>query len=105
MTPTVIEKMIENLSGELPGTADLHDLSDSARFQIVDIPSNDFLLVIAKNNLSEISVGLDPVHEREEPAQRLAIVLRPERVTTSEFVEQASSVSTSSSAACRRGTV
>jgi hypothetical protein len=67
VTPTVIEKMLENVSGELPGTADLDDLSDSAGFQIVDIPSNDFLLTIAKNNLPEISAG-SPVHESEEPA-------------------------------------
>jgi hypothetical protein len=60
--------MVENLSGELPGTADLDDLSNSVRFEIVDIPSNDFLLVIAKNNLPEISAGLYPVHESEKPA-------------------------------------
>jgi hypothetical protein len=68
VTPTVIEKMLENVSGELPGTADLDDLSDSAGFQIVDIPSNDFLLTIAKNNLPEISASRSPVHESEEPA-------------------------------------
>jgi hypothetical protein len=46
VTPTVIEEMLENLSGELPGTANLDDLSNSVWFEIVDIPSNNFLLVI-----------------------------------------------------------
>jgi hypothetical protein len=68
VTPTVIEEMIENLSGELPGTSDLDNLSNRFRFEIVDIPSHDFLLVIAKNNFPEISAGLYPVHECEKPA-------------------------------------
>src|SRR5271154_1138056 len=79
--------MIENVSGELPGTADLDHLSDRARLQIVDIPPNDFLSVIAKNNLPEIAVGFHPVHEGEKPTQGLAIIMSPERMTTSELVQ------------------
>src|SRR5271170_7270513 len=87
MTPTVVEKMIENISGELPGTADLDYLSHRARFLIVDIPPNDSLPGIAKNDLPEISVGLHPVHEGYKPTQRLIVILRPEGITTSELVQ------------------
>jgi len=83
--PCVIEKMIENVLGELPLTADLHHFTNSARFQVIDVPAKDFLAVIAKNNLPEISAGLHPVHESQKPFQRMVVILGPERIATAEF--------------------
>src|ERR1035438_3077562 len=83
--PCVIEKMIENVLAELPLTADLHHFTNSARFQVIDVPANDFLGVIAKNNLPDISVSVHPIHETQKPFQRTVIIFRPERIATAEF--------------------
>ena len=77
--------MIENVLGELPRTADLHHPADSARLHVVDVPAQDFLVVIAKNNLPEIAASLYPVHESQKPVQRMDIIFRPERIATAEF--------------------
>jgi hypothetical protein len=83
--PGVMEKMIENVLDESPLTADLHHFTNGARFQVVDVPAKDFLAVIAKNNLPEISVGLHPVHESQKPFQRMDVIFRPERIAVAEF--------------------
>src|SRR5450759_2007889 len=72
--PGVIEKMIENVLGELPLTADLHHFTNSGRFQVVDVPAKDLLAVIAKNNLPEIFAGVHPLHESQKPFQRMDVI-------------------------------
>ena len=79
------EKMIENVLGELPLTADLHHFTHRARFHVVDIPADDFLAVIAQNNLPEISASWHALHETQKPFQRMDVILGPERIATAEF--------------------
>jgi hypothetical protein len=67
VSPSVIEKMIENVFSELPLTADLHHLTNRARFQEVDVPAQDLLVVIAKSNFPEMSAILHPRHEGQKP--------------------------------------
>lgn len=72
--------MIGNVLGELPLTADLHYFTNRARFDVIDIPADDLLPVIAKNNLPEISARLHAVHESQKPCRQMEVLFRPKRI-------------------------
>ena len=82
--PGIIEKMIKNVPGEFPVSADLHDLTDRSRFHVVDVPAKDLLVIITNNNLPEICVGMHPFHKFQLPFHRMSVIFRPDRKPAAE---------------------
>src|SRR5271157_246502 len=83
--PGIVKKMIKNVLGGFSPATHLHRLSNPARFQVVDVPADDLLVVVAKNNLPKVLVSVHPLHETQEPLQGWDVIFRPERIAIAKF--------------------
>ena len=60
-------------------------MTNRAGLQVVDVPANNLLAVVAKNDLPKSCAGVHPLHKREKPLQGIAVVFCPERIPPAEL--------------------
>src|SRR5437660_7654651 len=61
--PSIVKKMIENRADRVIASSNLYCFADATWFDVIQIPTNNFFLFVAQDNLSKISVGPHLAHE------------------------------------------
>src|SRR5215469_1186108 len=69
MLQSIPEQMIENVFRQFLIAADLHDLAHRSRLHVIDVPTRDFLILIAEHNLAQGTAGGPAPHESQKPPE------------------------------------